>query len=101
MELTLTALFFFLFGALSVLFAQAFWLQHKLKTGKVAHLGGKLVVMYTSEFRGQLKAITDLRIVGEVLREELDEYRSNAVVPEVEKKVRKPRASKKKVTEEL
>lgn len=99
MELTLTALFFLLFGALSVLFAQSFWIQRKLKTGKVVHIGNK-VVMYTTEFRGQIKTITDLRIVGEVLREELDEVKSKSIVPEIEKKARKPRVSKKKVTEE-
>ncbi len=99
MELTLTSLFVFLFGGLSVLFTQAFWIQRGLKTGKVVHLGNKYVVMALSEFRDQLRAIADLRIAGELLRGELDERKASTTLPApevAEKKVapRKPRKPK-------
>lgn len=100
MELTLTTLFFFLFGALTVLFAQGFWLQRKLKTGKVAHLGKKYAVMELVELRNQLRTITDLRILCEVQQEKLSECEQPVVQPEpVAPKAtatRKPRVKKEK-----
>lgn len=104
MELTLASLFFFLFGALCVLFTQAFWIQNRLRSGKVAHVGKKLIIMTIFEFREQLKIVTDLRILCADLKEKLDECKEKAplvVEPQVvEKKVRKPRVSKKKAAEE-
>lgn len=99
MELTLTTLFFFLFGGLSVLFTQAFWIQRGLKTGKVVHLGRKYVVMTLNEFRDQIRVISDLRIAGELLRSELDECKASTTLPapevtEKKSSVRKPRKSK-------
>jgi len=101
MELVFTSLFFVLFGALLVLFAEAFWLKHMLKTGKVAHIGGKLVVMYTSEFRNQIKTITDLRILAEEQQEQITKDLVASTLQKVEAtKTRKPRVSKKKVVDE-